>query len=392
MSSACPICDHGEAMSIDERPKVAVMQNRVFASAAAARACATAPLAMAGCLRCGFVWNRVFDAARIGYGPDYENCQLNSAAFSAHVGAVAGRVIAAVPDGAPVDLLEIGCGQADFMRLVAARAGDRLGSAVGFDPSWRGEVAPAGMRLHRAYFGRDTAHLLDRAPNVVVMRHIIEHVPDPSALLADIRAALGGRDGVALFVETPTVAWILDNEAVQDFFYEHCSLFTVETMDFALRRAGFAPLAIDPVFGGQYLLAEARIAPAASDGTAPPPPVGAWRAYAAGRQRFLDAWRAVFKGRPDRGRLAVWGAGAKGASFVQLLDPDAELIDCVIDINPNKQGGFVPVTGHAVVSPEDAARRGVAAIVAMNPNYADEIAAECARVGLAGAELMALNG
>lgn len=394
MADTCPLCGHGAAMTIDARPEVAVIQNRAFASAAAARGCAVAPLVMSGCLDCGFVWNSAFDPQKIDYGPDYENCQLNSAAFAAHVDEVAGHVLAAVPAGEPIDLLEIGCGQGDFMRLVAARARGRLRSATGFDPTWRDGPPPVpGASVHRAYFGQATAHLLDRAPNVVVLRHTIEHVAAPRDLLAGIVAALDARPGTLLFIETPTAAWILEHEAVQDFFYEHCSLFTAETMDFVLRATGFEPVRIDHLFGGQYLFAQARIAAAADRKAFPPaPPLAMWRRYAAGRQRFLDEWAGVLADRAARGPVALWGAGAKGATFALLLDRNASRIACVIDVNPNKQGGFVPVTGHAIVAPADAARRGVGTVIVMNPNYLGEIAAECARVGLGDAELIALNG
>jgi len=44
----------------------------------------------------------------------------------------------------------------------------------------------------------------------------------------------------------------------------------------------------------------------------------------------------------QHGKVALWGAGAKGATFANLLDPECSLLDCVVDINPNKQGRFIP--------------------------------------------------
>lgn len=35
----------------------------------------------------------------------------------------------------------------------------------------------------------------------------------------------------------------------------------------------------------------------------------------------------------DNGKVSVWGAGAKGATFVNLIDNNNGLIDSVIDIN-----------------------------------------------------------
>jgi hypothetical protein len=36
--------------------------------------------------------------------------------------------------------------------------------------------------------------------------------------------------------------------------------------------------------------------------------------------------------------LAILGAGAKGAAFLNLIDLKAELIDFAIDINPRRRG------------------------------------------------------
>ena len=83
--------------------------------------------------------------------------------------------------------------------------------------------------------------------------------------------------------------------------------------------------------------------------------------------------RGALADEANEGRLAIWGAGAKGTTLANLIDPDAQLLDCVIDINPNKQGGFVGGSGHAIVSLVEARDRGVSAAALMNPNYRTEV-------------------
>ena len=85
--------------------------------------------------------------------------------------------------------------------------------------------------------------------------------------------------------------------------------------------------------------------------------------------------------------MAVWGMATKGIVYSLLVDPECTLIDASVDINPNKQGCFVPLSGRAIEPPAALARvaNGGArrtAVVVMNPNYVDEIRGTCAAMGL----------
>ena len=85
----------------------------------------------------------------------------------------------------------------------------------------------------------------------------------------------------------------------------------------------------------------------------------------------LETWRGLIN---DAGgaQLGVWGAGSKGVSFVNLLT-DVPPARVLIDVNPGKQGRYVPGTGQQVVGPEALAETGVDLVVIMNPNYRSEI-------------------
>lgn len=50
-------------------------------------------------------------------------------------------------------------------------------------------------------------------------------------------------------------------------------------------------------------------------------------------------------------------------------------IDCVIDVNPNKVGKYLPGTGHEIVGIESLKRKDLATIIITNSNYLNEIKA-----------------
>ena len=66
------------------------------------------------------------------------------------------------------------------------------------------------------------------------------------------------------------------------------------------------------------------------------------------------------------------GCRCQGVTLANLVDPQREWIDCLVDINPAKQGCFVPGSGHPIVAPAALLARRVANVILMNPNYARE--------------------
>jgi hypothetical protein len=163
------------------------------------------------------------------------------------------------------------------------------------------------------------------------------------------------------------------------------SIAPISRFTAAFEIAGFSVTRVNHVFGGQYLWLEAGL-----DGA------GGWSIPDAGR---LPAHAAWFGGRETATlarlkarlgelsggrRTAIWGAGGKGVTLANLLDPRSERFACVIDINPNKHGCFVAGSGHEIVGLDEALHRRVEIAVLTNPNYRPEIEA---MIGKAGAAL-----
>jgi hypothetical protein len=157
----------------------------------------------------------------------------------------------------------------------------------------------------------------------------------------------------------------------------------MESLSHAFARSGFHVIDARHVFGGQYLWLEATAVraeePASfstqSDEQLENSTAVAARASNYGRsvQRLVNRWRAMVEQLAADGGTCIWGAGAKGVTFANLVDPGGTLIDCVVDLNQSKQGGFLPGTGHRIISPERIASRTVGTAIVLNPNYAAEI-------------------
>jgi C-methyltransferase C-terminal domain len=101
--------------------------------------------------------------------------------------------------------------------------------------------------------------------------------------------------------------------------------------------------------------------------------VGLVKDFAEVECRRLSNWAAEVRRLTARGPVALWGAGAKGVTFANLVDPECRHLACVVDVNPRKQGKFLPGTGHPIVPPERLLHEGVQSVLVLNPNYFDEI-------------------
>ncbi|MEJ8572492.1 class I SAM-dependent methyltransferase [Microbaculum marinum] len=375
---SCPVCGSSAVVTFDRRLRVPVHQNKLCRSRAEALHTPTGRLEMTGCRTCGFVWNDAFDPDLLVYDDTYENDQTCSPAFRGHFDGRAARVAEALGDLDGARVVEVGCGQGDFLARIADLGGDAIVGATGFDPAWRGDDGdgPGGTRIFRSYYEPATAALAGGPPDAIVARHTIEHVPDPVGFLKTLRAAAGAGTPARIFLETPCVAWIVANDQIQDFFYEHCSIFTASSLARALREAGFGPARATHVFDGQYLWAEGGFGEDDPSG----PEIPDFDRWADEKRRYVDRWRAVIAAAEAEGPVYLWGGGSKGVTFTLLIDPDGAHLSGAVDINPKKQGGYLPVTGLPILAPEALPERG-ATVIVMNPAYRGEIEAQAKALG-----------
>jgi SAM-dependent methyltransferase len=357
-----------------------VHQNLVAESVTEATGIARGKLAMRCCHTCGFVFNSAFDESLMDYGAKYDNTQNCSNAFNDYINELVRHLI----HNERVQgcrIVEVGCGKGAFLRrLVAFEDANNIG--VGFDPTYVGELSDLNGKLtfRKSFYDEQASSV---PADVVICRHVIEHVPEPLTLLNSVRRALAGSPNARVYFETPCVDWILKNQVVWDFFYEHCSIFTLASLATAFETAGFAVRNVRHVFDGQYLWMEANVAQTGVEPTHNPGHTLELAEQFTSNERIrVERWQQLARDLSRNGRIAMWGAGAKGVTFANLVDPDRSLLDCVVDVNPAKQEKCLPGTGHSIISPEQLTKRGVEVVLVLNPNYVDEIQHWLDRAGL----------
>lgn len=326
-----------------QQEQVPIFQNRMYDSEAEARACPTGDVRLVESLETGLVYNAAFRPELMVYDAHYQNEQALSRVFHQHLESVAeivGRTIGL--DG----LVEIGCGKGYFLEMLLDQGFD----VSGFDPTYEG-INP---RVERRYFEPG----LGVKANGLILRHVLEHIQDPVDFLMRLREA--NRGSGLIYIEVPCFDWICSHRAWFDVFYEHANYFRLA--DF--HRMFGNVIESGPLFGEQYIYIVAELA--------------SIRVPEYDEQHQVDFPKDFLVRLEKLLRIehtTIWGAASKGVIFTLFKERAGTPVSTVIDINPAKQGKFLPATGMIVQSPVEALpklARGTT-IYVMNPIYIEEV-------------------
>lgn len=336
------------------------------------------------CPVCGFISNVAFDPSLQDYSSKYEATQSYSPTFNRFHQNLAQHLIERY-DLHSKEVIEIGCGQGEFLTLLCALGGNR---GVGFDPAYDSERVE-GETQERISFVKDyySERYAHYRGDFVVCKMTLEHITNTAEFVSTVRRSVGNRHETIVFFQVPDVERILREQAFWDIYYEHCSYFGMGSLARLFRRCGFDVIDLWKDYGDQYIMIEAKPSrgqisqPLAQEET----PEDMAREVARFRelcQRKMSDWKRELRDiRAGGGRTVLWGGGSKAVAFLTALQLQDE-IEYAVDINPLKHGTFLAGGGQEVIPPAFLKRVVPDVVIVMNPVYSSEIQQDLDSMGL----------
>lgn len=237
------------------------------------------------------------------------------------------------------------------------------------------------------FFGRDLATRLraeGRQAQVFHAHNVLAHVPDPNGFLAGVRTLLAD-DGL-LIIEVPYVRALVEHNQFDTIYHEHLAYFSLLALSRLCARHDLRITHVErlPVHGGSLRVwaqpgTGAQVQPSVAELLAEEQAsgldaLGFYAQFGARVGALVAELRARLVALHAAGRrLAAYGASAKGAVLLNVLDLPAGTLTFVVDRSPHKQGRLMPGVRLPIRSPEALLEQRPDLVLLLVWNLLDEV-------------------
>ena len=246
------------------------------------------------------------------------------------------------------------------------------------------------------FFGRETASSLagESSADLLLGNNVLAHVPDLNDFVAGMKILLSPTGVITM--EFPHLLRLMDDNQWDTIYHEHFSYFSFLTVSRVFEAHGLRLFDVEelPTHGGSL-----RIYGAHADDPGKPETDAARelreRERAAGYENldtYLGYGRRVeadkrqilsfLIGLKEQGlRVVGYGAPAKGNTLLNYCGLGPDFIDYTCDLNPHKQGHFLPGSHIPIRAPEAILKDKPDVVLILPWNLKDEIVQQLSFIG-----------
>jgi SAM-dependent methyltransferase len=267
---------------------------------------------------------------------------------------------------------------------------DREISVLGIEPAANvAQVAvEKGISTVVEFFGEDVARRLagESAADLLVGNNVLAHVPDLNDFVAGMKLLL--KPGGVITMEFPHLMRLIEDNQWDTIYHEHFSYFSFLTVSAVFAAHGLRVFDVQelPTHGGSLRIYAAHLEDEDKAHSAAARELGE-RERAAGFERldtYLGYGRRVEQDKrqilrflidlKEQGlRVAAYGAPAKGNTLLNYCGVRRDMIEYTCDLNPHKQGHFLPGSHIPIRSPDELREDRPDVVLILPWNLKDEI-------------------
>lgn len=291
------------------------------------------------CVYCGHIYNPFFCYENVPYSKK-PNLMFNKGrSWSCFIHNVQKKIVSFIPNKATI--IEIGHGDGSFLYGLSKLLPDA--EFIGFDP--HGACNPPGCISLRDELFLPEKHLSEIKPDLIISRHVLEHLVSPVGFLEKIAFYVSNLNlNLLAYFEVPCVDNMIIDGRTVDLYYEHSSQFTTKSFTNMVSRCGANVLEVGHGYDNEVIYSFVRMGNTETKSIV--------QEAISFQQNALKAM-VVIQEQLDKlaksgQSVAIWGGTGKSAAFMNRYNCDAERFPLVVDSDPAKVGTYVPGTGQQI--------------------------------------------
>jgi C-methyltransferase C-terminal domain/Putative zinc binding domain/Methyltransferase domain len=249
-----------------------------------------------------------------------------------------------------------------------------------------------GIPTVSVFFGTKTARdLADREgkAGLLVANNVLPHVPDLNDFIGGLKILLGPQ-GI-LTMEFGYLITLMDKNEFDTIYHEHFSYFSFLSVQDALSRHGLTVFDVEqlPTHGGALRVyvrhhedASKPVGPRVQELSAHERQRGVDRLpfYESFPEQVRETKRKLLefliKAKRQNKRIAGYGAPAKGVTLLNYCGVATDFLDYTVDINPAKQGRFLPGVRIPIYAPDKLRETKPDYVLILPWNLRDEVVSQ----------------
>lgn len=325
------------------------------------------PLKVFACPQCHLVQVDEVQRHDALFSPDYVYFSSYSSTWVEHAKRYVDEVVERLGLGVDALVMEVASNDGYLLQHMQAKGI----SCVGIEPtaSTARVARDRGIESIEVFFGRDMARGFvaeRRAVDLVLGNNVLAHVPDINDFVAGFKAVLA--PGGCVTVEFPHLLQLVRHNQFDTIYHEHFSYLSFHTVCAVFASQGLSVWNVEtlPTHGGSL-----RVWAQHSEFDAQRPPtarVAALRqdeadagmltpTFYQGLQAHADRLKNDLLGflldaRKQGLKVLGYGAAAKGNTLLNHAGVRPDLLPCVVDASPHKQGRYLPGSRIPVRAPD----------------------------------------